>query len=125
MKTLIQTIALIALVGIGPTALAQGGDGPTNAQAAPLARIQRVDVSVTKEGFVPASTRVKVGQAVTLVVTRKVEKTCAKDIVVKDFGITRPLPLNEPVEVTFTPTKAGRIRFACAMDMIAGEVVAE
>ncbi len=60
-----------------------------------------------------------------LVITRKVENTCATDIVIKDYGINKPLPLNIPVEITFTPTKPGRIRYSCPMDMITGEIVAE
>ena len=31
----------------------------------------------------------------------------------------------KPVSVTFTPTAPGPIRYACAMDMVAGELVAE
>lgn len=86
----------------------------------------RVDVAVTSEGFVVANTPVlKAGQPVTLVVTRSVEKTCATDIVLKEFGISQPLPLNTPVEVTFTPKKVGAVRFACAMDMIAGTLKVE
>ena len=60
-----------------------------------------------------------------VVVTRTVEKTCATDIVLKDFGLSQPLPLNRPVEVTFTPTKAGNVRFACAMDMISATLKVE
>lgn len=87
---------------------------------------QRVEVSVTRDGFiVPNAPKLKAGQPVTLVVTRSVEKTCATDIVIKDFGVSQPLPLNKPVEVTFTPTKAGNVRFACAMDMIAGSLKVE
>ncbi|MBL8914528.1 MAG: cupredoxin domain-containing protein [Archangium sp.] len=87
---------------------------------------QRVEVSVTSEGFVvPPTATLRAGQQVTLVVTRSVEKTCATDIVLKDFGITQPLPLNKPVEVTFTPTKAGQVRFACAMDMVSGSLKVE
>lgn len=85
----------------------------------------RIEIAVTKDGFVPAQGRVKVGQPVTLVVTRKVDVTCALDIVIKEYGIKKALPLNQPVEVTFTPTKPGKIRYACAMDMLAGELVAE
>jgi len=86
---------------------------------------QRINIAVTSDGFVPSATRIKVGQPVTLVVTRQVERTCATDIVIKDFGVNKPLPQGQPVEVTFTPTKAGPIRYACAMDMVAGELVAE
>jgi plastocyanin domain-containing protein len=59
------------------------------------------------------------------VVTRKTDRTCAKEIVIKDFGINKPLPLNQPVEITFTPTKAGSFRYACGMDMITGVITVE
>ena len=36
-----------------------------------------------------------------------------------------PLPLNQPVEITFTPTKAGKFRYACGMDMITGVIIVE
>lgn len=88
-----------------------------------VAATTRVEVSVTSGGFVVASPpTLKAGQPVTLVVTRSVEKTCATDIVLKEFGISQPLPLNKAVEVTFTPSKAGTVRFACAMDMVAGSL---
>ena len=86
---------------------------------------QRIEIAVEAAGFVPASHKVKVGKPVTLVVTRKIERTCATEIVIKAFGIKKDLPLNQAVEVTLTPTKVGSIRFACAMDMIAGELVAQ
>lgn len=93
--------------------------------AAKGAKAQRVEIQVTKEGFVPASTKVKAGKPVTLVVTRKVQRTCATEIVIKNYGIDQELPLDKTVEVTLTPKEPGAIRFACAMDMIAGELIAE
>src|SRR5512138_2362694 len=50
------------------------------------AKEQVVNLEVTKEGFVPAEVKVKAGQPVKLVVTRKTEVTCATEIVMKDFG---------------------------------------
>lgn len=98
----------------------------TPADAAKTARReQRIVITVTKNGFEPATVRLKAGQPVRLVVTRTTERTCATDIVVSDFGITKPLPLDKPVEVRFTPRKAGTIRYACAMDMIAGSLIVE
>ncbi|HJW75828.1 MAG TPA: cupredoxin domain-containing protein, partial [Thermoleophilia bacterium] len=94
--------------------------------AAPAAnREQRIVITVTKNGFEPASVHLKAGKPVRLVVTRRVERTCATDIVVKEYGIKKPLPLNKPVEVRFTPRKSGAIRYACAMDMIAGSLIVE
>lgn len=40
-------------------------------------------------------------------------------------AVSKPLPLGVPVSVTFTPSAPGPIRYACAMDMVAGELVAE
>ena len=85
----------------------------------------RIEIAVTQDGFTPAEATIKVGQPVTLVVTRKVDTTCATEIVIKDYGINKPLPKDQAVEVTFTPTKPGKIRYACAMDMIAGELTAQ
>ena len=86
---------------------------------------QRIVITVTKNGFEPASVHLKAGQPVRLVVTRAVERTCATDIVLSEFGIKKPLPLNKPVDVRFTPRKPGAIRYACAMDMIAGSLIVE
>ncbi|MFY9943797.1 MAG: cupredoxin domain-containing protein [Desulfobacterales bacterium] len=86
---------------------------------------QVVELSVTSDGFVPASFKVRAGHPVKLVVTRKVERTCATDIVIKHLKISAPLPLNEAVALTFTPTQPGTIRFACTMNHIAGEIVVE
>lgn len=131
MKT--TTLALITLLGAASVTLsACAKDGRTEAvpdrsqnAAATTGHDQVVELSVTADGFVPASFKVHAGHPVKLVVTRTVERTCATDIVIKDLKISAPLPLNKAVELTFTPTKPGKVRFACAMDMIAGEIVVE
>ena len=83
----------------------------------------RIDVSVNDDGFVLGKVPpLKAGTPVTLVVTRTVEQTCAKDIVLKDFGLSVPLPLDKPVEVTFVPRQAGKVHFACAMNMLSGDL---
>jgi plastocyanin domain-containing protein len=84
--------------------------------------VRVVQVTVTDEGFVPSKIKAKKGEKVRLVVTRKTNSTCAKEIVIKDQGINQPLPLDKAVTVEFTPTKPGEIRYACGMDMIAGVV---
>jgi plastocyanin domain-containing protein len=118
-KESIRALGLVA----GVLALSAGLAHAASAKA-PV-KEQRLEISVTKEGFVPASAKVKVGVPVTLVVTRKVERTCATEIVIKDYAINKPLPLDTAVEVALTPSKPGKIRFACGMDMIAGELVAQ
>ncbi len=84
-----------------------------------------VSLEVTEQGFVPADVVVSKDQPVKLVITRKTDKTCATEIVIKDYGVDQKLPLNEPVTVTFTPKQAGPIHYACAMNMIGGVITAE
>ena len=121
--TILSAIASLAMIVATGRALAK--ERPDQAAANKPAAAQVIEMSVTKAGFVPAQIKVKVGQPVKLVITRKTDHTCAKDIVIKDFAISQPLPLDETVEVAFTPTKTGSSRFACAMDMIAGTIIVE
>jgi plastocyanin domain-containing protein len=49
----------------------------------------------------------------------------AKQLVLKDAGVRKDLPLNQPVTIELTPQKAGEIRYACGMDMISGVLVVD
>ncbi|HJX62961.1 MAG TPA: cupredoxin domain-containing protein [Polyangia bacterium] len=118
MKLAISTIIAVAVAVAGASAFAKGKEQK-------MSQEQVVTIEVTGEGFVPAQVKVKANQPVKLVVTRKTARTCATEIVIKDLGINKPLPLNQPVEITFTPTKSGKLRYACAMDMIAGVIIVE
>jgi plastocyanin domain-containing protein len=88
----------------------------------------RVEITVTEKGYEPEKIAVKKGEPVTLVFTRKTEKTCANEVVM-DTGtekINKPLPLNQPVEFAITFAKSGEIKYGCSMDkMIAGYVTVE
>ncbi len=86
------------------------------------AKVRKIEVAVTNEGFVPAKIDVKKGERVQLVVTRKTDATCAKAIVIKDQKINADLPLDKPVTVDVKTDKAGNIHFSCPMDMITGEI---
>ena len=83
----------------------------------------RIDMEVTGEGFVPANVKVKAGEPVTLVVTRKTDETCATELLIDGTDINTPLPLNKPVEIAWTPTKAGAVKFGCAMYKMIGGVL--
>lgn len=110
-------------LALGAPALASDSSHVHGAQMESGAQV--VQLSVTKDGFEPSSVTVKAGKPVKLVVTRSVERTCATDIVMKDFGVKQSLPLGTPVTVTVTPKKAGDYRYACGMDMIAGVLKVE
>ncbi len=82
--------------------------------------VRTVEMTVTEDGFVPSKVKANKGEKVRLVVTRKTDRTCAKEIVIKGYGINQPLPLDKPVTVELTPKASGEIKYACGMDMISG-----
>lgn len=84
-----------------------------------------VELTVTKDGFVPAEVKVRSGEPIKLVITRKVERTCATEVVLDGTGIRKDLPLDQAVEIEFTPARAGQIKYACGMGMIGGVLLVE
>ena len=84
-----------------------------------------VELDVTKDGFVPAEVKVRKGEPLKLVITRRVQRTCATEVVLEGTGIKRDLPLDQAVEIDFTPSRAGQIKYACAMGMVGGVLLVE
>jgi len=85
-----------------------------------------IQLSVTEKGYEPSPITLKKDEPVKLVVTRTTEQTCATEIVMKEYGINTPLPLNTPVEIAFTPNKTGTLTYGCAMgQMISGTFMVE
>lgn len=95
------------------------GPAPTGATAG-----RRVAIAVGEQGYQPASVTVTAGQPVTLVFTRTSEQGCGTQVVFPTLNLRRDLPLNQPVEVSLTPS-AGAIAFTCGMNMMRGSVVAQ
>lgn len=95
---------------------------------APANNPSRIDVAVTTRGFDPDSITVPANKPLTLVFTRKTDQTCAKTVVVTLDGgkkIERELPLDKPVEIAVTFPKAGKLAYACSMDMSKGVIVVQ
>ncbi|SET31469.1 cupredoxin domain-containing protein [Stigmatella erecta] len=85
-----------------------------------------IPLDVTEKGYEPSPISLNKDEPVKLVVTRKTDHTCATEIIMKDYGINTPLPLGEPVEIAFTPNKAGTLTYGCAMgQMISGTFLVE
>jgi plastocyanin domain-containing protein len=84
----------------------------------------RVEVAVTEQGFVPSRIPARAGAPLTLVVTRKTDQTCAREIMFSGVDGKTELPLGKPVEVTYTPKLSGEVKFGCAMGMMVGGVLA-
>ena len=74
--------------------------------AAPNAR--SVEMSVTNKGFDPARIEVKKGEPVHLVVTRKTDGTCAKELVIKDESSGRIFRSTSPWRSTSRLTRPER-----------------
>ncbi len=81
-----------------------------------------VKITVTRNGYEPWRVEARAGVPVTLVVTRTTDETCATELVLPEYGIDRKLPLGQPVTITFTPTRTGTLRYACAMKMFQGQI---
>jgi plastocyanin domain-containing protein len=80
---------------------------------------------VTEKGFEPDRVSVRAGSLARLTFVRTTDKTCATELVFPSLNIKRPLPLNEPVAIEFTPAKTGDVAFACGMNMLKGVVGVE
>jgi plastocyanin domain-containing protein len=80
-------------------------------------------VELTTEGFVPDHIPAQAGKPITLAITRKTDKTCAREILIKGQSGKTDLPLGKEVEVTFTPKASGKVPFGCAMGMMVGGVL--
>lgn len=96
-------------------------EAPKPVEAAATGRV--IDMQVTAEGFVPANLKVKANEALTLRITRKTDETCATELLIEGTDINVPLPLEKTVSVNWTPTKAGAVKYGCAMDKMVGGVL--
>lgn len=88
----------------------------------------RISIEVNRRGFSPDNISVAAKKPVTLVFTRTTDATCAKSVVVHvddTKKIERELPLDKPVEIAVTFPKAGKLSYACSMDMVKGVVVVQ
>jgi plastocyanin domain-containing protein len=113
---------LRTLILIGCVVMAAGcAQVPKQSASGPA----RFELAVTDSGFAPNSITVPAGKPVTLVVTRKTDQTCAKEIVFPEQGIRKPLPLNEAVEIALPASPKGEIQYVCGMDMIKGSLVVQ
>lgn len=94
----------------------------------PAAARSPYEIDVTEKGFEPGDLPVPAGKPVTLVFNRKTDETCAKKIVL-DMGdgnkVEKDLPLNKPVEIATTFPKAGKLSYACSMDMMKGTITVQ
>ena len=113
-------LALLALA-LSILAVITGCNGGQKSSAGP----QEVQLAVTDGGFEPARAEVQRGQALTLVVTRKTDQTCAKEILIPSLNVRRALPLNQAVRIDIPAGVADTLNYICGMHMLGGTVAAK
>jgi plastocyanin domain-containing protein len=84
---------------------------------------QEAKITVGEQGFEPARATLRAGAPVRLTFTRTTDKTCATAVVLPSLNVRRDLPLNQPVDIRFTPAKSGEIQFVCGMNMFSETIV--
>lgn len=87
--------------------------------------IQTATIIVGDQGYEPPKVSLRAGIPARLSFVRTSDKTCGTEVVIPSLNITRALPLNEPVEIEFTPAKAVDIAFACGMNMLQGTIAVQ
>jgi hypothetical protein len=108
----------------GPsTAPGRVPSGTTGEGADP--RVQNVKIVLNEQGYEPARIMLRAGVPARLTFLRTTDKTCGTEVVFPSLNIKRALPLNQPVQIEFTPPKSGDIAFACGMNMLHGTVVVQ
>ena len=85
--------------------------------------MQTAKVVVSEQGFEPSRVTLRPGVAARLTFLRTTDKTCGTEAVFPSLNIRRTLPLNQGVDIEFTPRNSGEIAFACGMKMLTGTVV--
>ena len=99
---------------------------PESAKAAgPNENVQTAQIVVNERGFEPARVTLRPATPARLTFLRTTDKTCGTEVVFPSLDIKRALPLNQRVQIEFTPAKAGEIAFSCGMNMLRGTVVVE
>jgi len=86
---------------------------------------EKINISVTDNGFEPSQIKVKPGTAVELYIVRKTNETCATEISIPSKSIKKALPLNKSVNIKLGQLKKGEIKFSCGMDMVSGVINVE
>lgn len=109
----------------GGSEKAASGSTSVSAARAPGADVQTAKIAVTEQGYEPSRLILRSGVPARLTFVRTTEKTCGTEVVFPSLNIRRALPLNQPVDIEFTPQQSGEIQFVCGMNMLRGTVLAQ
>jgi RND family efflux transporter MFP subunit len=102
-----------------------GGERSEPTESAQRGAVQTTRIIVGEQGYEPSRVTVHAGAPTRLTFLRTTDKTCGTAVQFPSLNIRRELPLNQPVEIVFTPPTTGDIEFVCGMKMIRGTVVVQ
>ena len=119
-KILLAAICAALVTAVSSPAAATGQARRAKGAAV---KVQTASVALTERGYEPSGFRLRRGVPARVTFMRKVSATCGTEIMFPDYGVRRPLPLDEPVVVEFTPKKSGEFTFSCGMGMLRGSVI--
>lgn len=88
-------------------------------------RTQTAKVLINEQGYSRTSIILRRGVLTRITFLRQTDSTCATELVISEYGITRALPLNTPVVVSFTPKRSGEFGFTCGMNMMRGKLIVQ
>jgi plastocyanin domain-containing protein len=97
--------------------------GPSATGISVAASIQRVAIIAQAGRFEPAEVHLVQGVPAILEFTRIVDSACMKAVRMPWLETAVDLPLNETVEIPVDTSMTGVFSYACAMDMVFGEVM--
>jgi RND family efflux transporter MFP subunit len=114
-------------LGVAPGSAATPRTSPGGSRdgRSATAGVQSAKIVVDEQGFQPPKITLRAGTPARLTFMRTTDKTCATEVAFPSLNIRRMLPLNQPVEVEFTPTTRGEVAFACGMNMLRGAIVVQ
>lgn len=100
--------------------VAQGQQTAAKAANVPAGAIK---ITVSGEGYEPASVNVKKGEKLKLAFYRADAENCGGEVVFPKLNIRKKLPVGETVVVEVTPQESGELAFTCGMGMYKGKLL--
>ncbi|MBI3576648.1 sulfite exporter TauE/SafE family protein [Candidatus Gottesmanbacteria bacterium] len=82
--------------------------------------VQEVTIDVLRNGYISSAGTLRVGVPTRLALRTASVTGCTKVFTIPDYRIVRVLPESGQSVIEFTPTKTGRLAYACGMGMFTG-----
>lgn len=84
---------------------------------------RRLVVRVNERGFNPPAVEALAHESVVLFFYRETDATCAREVVLPEYGVRRLLPLRRPVPISFTTKRTGTLTFICGTGRFRGKLL--